>query len=157
MDRLRQIVRALRLSARAAEKRDGISAAQLFVLQKLDGAKAASLGELAARTATDQSSVSVVVSRLVERHLVRRVESKDDARRVEIRLTRSGQALLRRSPQAAQVHLVRALARLSIARRRALAHGLDALVLHMRLRQEPRMFFEEEAPRGRGRQSRARA
>lgn len=159
MDRLRQIVRALRLSARAAEKSDGVTAAQLFVLQKLADSKAASLGELAGRTATDQSSVSVVVSRLVERRLVSRVGSKDDARRVEIQLTPSGRSLLQRSPQPAQVGIVRALVRLPLVKRRALARGLDALVLEMGIRQEPPMFFEEESLRQhrRGRQAHARA
>ena len=35
MDALRRVVRALRVSARAAERRFGISGAQLFVLEKL--------------------------------------------------------------------------------------------------------------------------
>ena len=49
MDALRRIVRALRISARAAEGRLGISGAQLFVLHQLANGDASSIEELAAR------------------------------------------------------------------------------------------------------------
>src|SRR5262249_25448330 len=95
MDGLRHVVRVLRVAARAAEKRAGVSGAQLFVLQKLDGQGALSIGELAGQTATDQSSVSVVVSRLADRKLVARKHGTRDARRVEVSLTSRGKAVLR--------------------------------------------------------------
>src|SRR5438105_15524255 len=47
LDGIRAIVRALRESSRQAERVVGLSAAQLFVLQRLAGARALSLGELA--------------------------------------------------------------------------------------------------------------
>ena len=62
LDSIRGIVQVLRESSRAAEERVGLSGAQLFVLQKLGEGGGASLNELAARTRTHQSSVSVVVS-----------------------------------------------------------------------------------------------
>src|SRR5215217_2732988 len=60
LDAIRRIVRVLRVSSRAAEKQVGLSGAQLFVLHKLEDAPALSLNELADRTRTHQSSVSVV-------------------------------------------------------------------------------------------------
>jgi len=55
-------VQALRVSSRAAERDVGLSAAQLFVLDRLAGAdQALCVNELAQRTLTHQSSVSVVV------------------------------------------------------------------------------------------------
>jgi DNA-binding MarR family transcriptional regulator len=143
-DHLRRIVRALRVSARSAEKATGLSGAQVFVLQKLAEAPATSLGELALRTATDQSSVSVVVSRLVGRRLAVRQESKKDARRVEIRLTEAGRRVLRRSPKAMQDQLLEALGRMPSASRRRLAVALGELVAQMNLDGEVGMFFEEE-------------
>src|SRR5215831_15397476 len=83
MDALRRVVRALRASARAAERRFGISGAQLFVLEKLAEAPARAVDDLAARTLTDQSSVSIVLTRLERRGLVARRQSTEDARRVE--------------------------------------------------------------------------
>src|SRR6476619_1631484 len=60
MNAVRSIVRALRINTRAIELKMGISLAQLFVLQQLAERPADSLNELADRTATHQSSVSVV-------------------------------------------------------------------------------------------------
>src|SRR5262249_57297587 len=72
MNAIRSIVRAQRINTRAVELKMGSSLAQLFVLQQLAERSADSLNELAERTATHQSSVSVVVRRLVERGLVAR-------------------------------------------------------------------------------------
>src|SRR4051812_1869861 len=81
---LRRIVRAVRVSSHTAEEKLGISGARLFVLQQLAEHPAASLSELAALTLTDQSSVSVVVTRLVESGLVARKTSAEDRRRLEL-------------------------------------------------------------------------
>ena len=112
MDALRRVVRALRVSTRAAERRFGISGAQLFVLEKLVEAPAPSVDHLAARTLTDQSSVSMVLTRLEKRRLVVRRVSEEDARRVEIALTPAGRSLARRAPEPAQERLVAGLRRL---------------------------------------------
>jgi DNA-binding MarR family transcriptional regulator len=75
MNAVRSIVRALRINTRAIESQMGISLAQLFVLQQLADRPANSLNELAERTATHQSSVSVVVRRLVDNGYVSRTTS----------------------------------------------------------------------------------
>src|SRR5438034_11619122 len=98
---LRRIVRAIRLSSHVAEEKLGISGAQLFVLQQLAQGPKSSLGELAGRTLTHESSVSVVVSRLVRRRLVARRASAADGRRVELSLSPAGERLLRRAPELA--------------------------------------------------------
>src|SRR5689334_15186059 len=90
MNAVRSIVRAQRINTRAVELKMGISLAQLFVLQQLADRPADSLNELAERTATHQSSVSVVVRRLVERGLVSRTASANDRRRIEIEVTPAG-------------------------------------------------------------------
>jgi DNA-binding MarR family transcriptional regulator len=98
MNALRRIVRDLRLGTRDAERTAGVSGAQLFVLQALNERPAASLDDLAERTLTDQSSVSVVVHRLIDRKLVASRVSSVDARRVELSLTASGRRLLAGAP-----------------------------------------------------------
>jgi DNA-binding MarR family transcriptional regulator len=145
MDGLRQIVRTLRLSAAAAEKDFGISGAQLFVLQKLREAPCTSIAELATRTATDPSSVSVVVARLAASGLVKRAPAKGDARRAEIRLTTKGTSLLRSAPEATQKQLIDALMRLSPSLRASLAKGLSGLVREMDIGHKPELFFEERS------------
>jgi len=145
LDGVRRLVQSLRLSAEQARKRAGVSGAQLFVLQKLAEADAQSVNELAARTATDQSSVSVVVRRLAESGLVERHDDARDHRRVRLTLTARGRALLRRSPASAQQELVRAIEALSARERKAFASFLARVVAGMG-EIPPALFFEKEEP-----------
>jgi MarR family transcriptional regulator, lower aerobic nicotinate degradation pathway regulator len=125
MNAVRSIVRALRINTRAVELKMGISLAQLFVLQQLAERSADSLNELAERTATHQSSVSVVVRRLVERGLVSRTPSTTDKRRIEIEVTDSGRALLADAPVTVSMQLVDSLQRMSHDDRDTLADLLE--------------------------------
>jgi DNA-binding MarR family transcriptional regulator len=146
LDALRRIVRAIRLSSHAAEAAHGISGAQLFVLQQLRGGPVASLRELAVRTLTDESSVSVVVGRLARKNLVVRRKSGADARRIEISLSAAGAALLRKAPEPAQARLVHALDRVDGRELAVVARVLDGLAREMGAGTEPaRMFFERES------------
>jgi DNA-binding MarR family transcriptional regulator len=152
MDALRRVVRALRLTARDAERRAGISGAQLFVLQNLCDQPATSLNELADRTLTDQSSVSVVVKRLVARKLVARKASSVDARRVELSLTPAGRRLLARCPEPTQARLVASLRGLGGKQLADITRGLTALVGVMGIEDAaPRMLFDDEPSEGRTR------
>src|ERR1700730_7023236 len=80
----RSIARALRINTRSIELKMGIRLQQLFALQPLAEKPAESLDELADRTATHQSSVSVVVRRLVDNGLVSRAAVPNDRRRIRI-------------------------------------------------------------------------
>jgi DNA-binding MarR family transcriptional regulator len=143
LDDLRRVVASLRRSSRAAEKRVGLSAAQLFVLHALKDGAPLSLSEIAVRTHTHQSTVSEVVQRLRRRRLVGRVTSSD-GRRVELSLTAAGRKLLARAPDAAQERLIDALERLAPRKRRQLADGMQALVGAMGLAsEEPLMLFDD--------------
>jgi DNA-binding MarR family transcriptional regulator len=127
VDAIRSIVQSLRISGRAAEQQLGISSAQLFILQELAELPAQSINELAERTFTHQSSVSMVVSRLVESRLVTRTAARGDARRLSISLTPAGRALLRKAPDAAQTRLVEGLRSMSRAELHTLAGHLSTL------------------------------
>ncbi len=121
LDSIRRLVRLLRLSDRAALAQVGLSAAQLFVLSELGKTPRLSLGELAERTRTDQSSVSVVITRLVEAGLVSRKRDEEDGRRLVLQLTRAGRAALKNAPRVAQEELIRILDRLPAAERKRFA------------------------------------
>lgn len=155
LDQLRRVVQALRMTARAAERRQGVSTAQLFLLHLLHRDGPASVNELAERSFTHQSSVSVLLSRLAREGLVVRGRTAGDLRRATVSLTAKGRAVVRRAPEPAQARLVAALARMAPAQRRALAEGLAALVRGMGAGEEAvRMFFEEQAKRRGGRTTR---
>lgn len=158
LDAFRRIVQALRVSSRDAERRVGLSGAQLFALQQLSTMPGASVNELAARTFTHQSSVSVVIRKLVERRLVAKVSARDDRRRVCLALTDAGRALVRRSPEAAQERLIAGIAALPPAQRHVLIGALsDVARTVARADGPPPMLFEEgKRRRGRVRRSQAR-
>lgn len=151
LDNLRRIVRALRESSRAAERTVGVTSAQQFALQVIAARPAISLNELAEQTRTHQSTVSVVVTRLVEAKLVRRVPGQEDARRRELAVTTKGRALLESAPHVAQERLIAGVERLSTRQRTELRRSLDALVSAMGLGDEaPVMFFEKPPPATKG-------
>lgn len=149
LDDFRRIVQVLRSSSRSVEQRVGLSGAQLFVLKTLSVGRPLSLNELAARTRTHQSTVSVVVKRLVARKLVRRAVSSLDARRIVLSLTATGRATLERAPLAAQEDLIAGLQRMPLGDRRALARCMRHLVGAMGLDDQPAVMFFEEAPTSR--------
>jgi len=146
MDAIRRLVRTLRVSATSAERETGLSGAQTFVLQLLAEGPADSMNDLAGRTATDQSSVSVVVSRLEARGLVRRASSSADARRTTVRITPAGRRLLAGRPVTAQARLLRALESIAPDALATVARELTHITARMGAGQEPAsMFFEDDA------------
>jgi len=156
LDAFRRIVQAIRTASRDAERKVGLSAAQLFALQQLAGMAGASVNDLASRTFTHQSSVSVVVQRLVARKLVAKVTASDDRRRVRLTLTEQGRALLRRSPEPVQERLIAGVAALGPVERRALASTLLAIADTLAVGDgAPPMLFEEGKAAARKRRLRA--
>jgi DNA-binding MarR family transcriptional regulator len=146
LDSLRRIIRTLRVASRATEKEFGLSAAQLFVLHALANGPAMSINEVAERTRTHQSSVSVVVQRLVERGLVARDPAPGDARRTALSLTPAARRLLVDTPDAPTERLIGALERMSPAARTRLARALAKLVADIGAAGEPpSMLFEDDA------------
>jgi DNA-binding MarR family transcriptional regulator len=146
LDSVRTIVRALRLNTREIELKIGISLAQLFVLQQVAERPAESLNDLADRTATHQSSVSVVVRRLVDRGLVSRRSSPVDKRRVQIAATPAGISLLRGAPRTIQSRLIAAMERLDPHERQMLADLLEKWLTAANMSAPvPPMMGEEEA------------
>jgi DNA-binding MarR family transcriptional regulator len=128
LDALRSIVRELRLASREAEQRVGVHGAQLHALRQLSDSPTMSLTELAERTHTDISSVSVVVSRLVEQGFVTRKSADDDRRRLALALTARGRGLIKRAPETGTSRLLRASAHLSDREVHSLASTLSKLV-----------------------------
>jgi DNA-binding MarR family transcriptional regulator len=146
LDAVRRIVRVLRESSARTERELGIGGAQLFVLHQLASAPARSINELADRTYTHQSSVSVVVRRLVEQRLVARRPAAGDARRRELRLTAAGRRLVERAPMPAQVRLIEGLGALEAAELAKLSRLLRRVVGGMGAAAEPpSMLFAERA------------
>jgi len=124
---IRTLTRGVTTSGRAAEQRWRVSGAQLLVLRILAESPSASVNDLAAQTDTHQSTVSVVVGRLVRRGLVKRRRAADDARRTELALTPAGWSLHRDAAAAELRHLSSALSAVPRTRLRGMATSLAEL------------------------------
>lgn len=157
MDALRRIVRVLGTSARSAPSAAGISGAQLFLLRLIGAAPGISMGKLAARTLAGQSTISEVVTRLVDQRLVARARGKDDARRVVLTLTRRGSEIIADIPPTAQERLVEGLATMTPVQQTRLAHALEDWLERAGFHDvPPTMFFEDGGARTSGRSPMAR-
>jgi DNA-binding MarR family transcriptional regulator len=149
LDALRHIVQSLRVG-RAGEHRAGLSSAQLFALQQIGEHPDSSVNDIAALTFTHQSSVSVVIQRLVRQRLVAKVASSDDRRRHKLALTAKGRQLLGRAPVAVQEDLIAAIASLGAGDRRVLARSLGQIARQIARGSDsarPPMFFEDDDDR----------
>ena len=148
MDDIRRLVQFLRVSAAGAERAVGLSGAQLFVLHHLANSPFLSVNQLAEATRTHQSSVSVVATKLVERGLVTRRTSADDARRAELSITASGRRLLKGAPDTAQSRMIDAFDAIPRKSLKQLADSLRQLIDTLGLTGPAPMLFEDERPAG---------
>jgi MarR family transcriptional regulator, lower aerobic nicotinate degradation pathway regulator len=155
MNGLRDVVKVLRSADRADIKRYGLGSAQIFVLHQLGLKSLLSISELAELTATDQSSVSVVVNKLVAKGLVSCTRSLEDARRVELVLTVKGRRVLTRVAPTFQNSIIESLSQMPRTRVHALAATLRDLLSAMGVQNvHPPMFFEEQPAEPRARRAR---
>jgi DNA-binding MarR family transcriptional regulator len=143
MDALRRIVRALRVGNAAMVGSLGVSSAQLFALRQIARRPGQSLSDIAAATMTTQSSISEVVTRLVQRGLVARKVSDEDHRRIELEATKAGIAAVASAPPSTQEKLLAGFLSLPPKKQQLLSAGLDEWLEAAGLqRVEPTMFFE---------------
>lgn len=147
LDSLRRTIRGFRAASQRAERSLRISGAQHFVLERLAAGPAASLNDLAARTLTHKSSLSVVVASLVERGYVRRRPSPVDRRSAGFALTARGRALLRRAPPSAKARMIAALRALDPRETATLATLFEQATRALGFGTlPPTMIFENERP-----------
>src|ERR1700722_9713284 len=104
-----------------------LSAHQASILDHLDDVEGTSLLELARHMGVTASTMSLTVDRLERGGYVRRERSKQDGRRVDLRLTPAG-VRIKRQQKVLEPGLVSAvLARLSERKRRQALRGLELL------------------------------
>ena len=103
------------------------STARCHVLGELDRGGPLRLTDLAARLDADKSWTSRTVTAMVEEGLLSCGGTAQDARVVQVALTRSGRARWRRMDAALRRHAEAALSRLSVKERRVVRHGLALL------------------------------
>lgn len=149
LNSFRCLVKSLRLADRAGLKEHGLGASQLYVLHELKRDSPLSVNELAQRTATDQSTVSVVVAKLIAKGFVTSERSELDARRLDLTLTAKGHLLVKRLPPPIQWSIIEGVQRLPPARARALAESLQEICDVLGIRDPyPPMLMDDEGDHG---------
>lgn len=145
MDGIRHIFKALRVASSHFEKAVGLSAAQIFVLKKVAEEPGLSINDLATRTTTHQSSVSVVVKKLEDRGLVLRSSSPEDSRRVVVTLTEEGRKMLAIIPRMVQEQMIDALQGMSPEKTMMLSQILNEFITNAGINEGsgPAPMFEE--------------
>ena len=145
LDAIRQIVQTLNTSSRTIEKSLGISMAQLYVLDQLAGENGLTINELAERTYTHQSSVSVVVQKLRDGKYVSASPNPDDRRQVTISLTAKGRTLVKKAPDIAQERFIRSFESMPDAKQRIFAELMTEFTKSAGLKtSRPPMLFEKQ-------------
>lgn len=148
-DALRWIFRELRIAQDPKGRATGLSAAQLFVLHVLKEQGALGIGALAQATATDPSSVSVVVRKLQQKGLVGKAPDTGDRRRREVVLTVAGARLAQAAPSPVQQGLLDRMGRLEAGDLRTLADLLEKVAPPAADGHPAPMFFQDGASGGR--------
>ena len=124
----RLVYGSVRRHFRSLEQACGVSASQAWILRELERTPDVGLSELAERLSIHTSTASQLVEKLVRAGCVLKLRSVQDQRRVGLRLSDKGAAVMRNAPQPAEGVLPRALRGLSDARLRSLQAGLAALI-----------------------------
>ena len=145
-DALRWIVRELRLSQGSGVP--DLSVAQRFVLHVLKEHGALSVGDLAERTATDPSSVSVVVRKLHDKKLVSKKPDAVDRRKWRVALTGAGARTVDKAPIPVQQVLMGRMAKLAPDQLHTLAELLDRIAPPREGKGPAPMFFQEGSGEG---------
>jgi DNA-binding MarR family transcriptional regulator len=125
MSALREVMRAFNVATKKLERSFGLSGSQLEALEILEENPGLSPSDLACRSATDQSTASVVVKRLADAGYVERRQHEGDRRRTNLTLTPEGEAILRKAPASVPTRLRDAFMRMGPPERVTLTQLLE--------------------------------
>lgn len=136
LKRFRVIYGSVRQQFREVEQSCGVTGSQLWILQEVATTPDIGVSELAERLSIHQSTCSQLVEKLVSRNLICKERSKEDQRRVGLRLTDEALKILKNAPGPAEGILPEALQALSVSALQALDKSLVEVIGQLRLKDE---------------------
>ncbi len=136
LKKFRIIYGSVRQHFREVEKTCGVTGSQLWILQEIGKNPAIGVSDLAERLSIHQSTCSQLVEKLVARKLVLKERSKEDQRRVGLRLTGEAESILKSAPGPAEGILPEALQALPEAALAALDKSLVEVIGQLRMRDD---------------------
>lgn len=103
---LRRVIRAVDLHSRALVDAYGLTGPQALILKSLQGGSQTA-GQLAAHASLSQGTVTDILNRLEQRKLITRERDTADRRRVIVKVSAAGRALMKQSPPLLQEEFVK--------------------------------------------------
>jgi len=103
---IRRIIRAIELRSRKMFQQYGLTGPQFVVLKELENPREITVGEIAVNVSLSSATVTDILGRLEKRGLVERTRSDRDKRRVLVKATEDGLALLQSAPPLLQEQFV---------------------------------------------------
>ncbi len=136
LKKFRIIYGSVRQHFREVEQTCGVTGSQLWILQEVEKTPGMGISELADRLSIHQSTGSQLVEKLVVRGLINKVRSKEDQRRVGLRVTEEAARLLKNAPGPAEGVLPEALQALPESALLALDNALLGVIGQLRIRDD---------------------
>ena len=133
LKKFRIIYGSVRQQFREIEQSCGVTGSQLWILQEVAKTPDIGISELAARLSIHQSTGSQLVEKLVARGLINKERSKEDQRRVGLRVTEEASRLLTNAPGPAEGILPEALQALPESALLALNDSLIEVIGQLRV------------------------
>ncbi|MDP1594068.1 MAG: MarR family transcriptional regulator [Gallionella sp.] len=133
LKKFRIIYGSVRQHFREIEQTCGVTGSQLWVMQEIANTAGIGVSELAERLSIHQSTCSQLVEKLVTRKLITKERSKEDQRRVGLRLTAQAAALIKGAPGPADGVLPQALRALSAEAIHALDLSLENVIRQLEI------------------------
>ena len=134
LKKFRIIYGSMRQHFREVERTCGVSGSKLWLIQEISNSSGIGVSDLAERLSIHQSTCSQLVEKLVARKLIIKERSKQDQRRVGLRLTEEGLSLIARAPAPTQGLLPEILNTLPAETIQSLDASLAQVIEQLRLR-----------------------
>lgn len=133
---LRKIIRCIDLHSKKLKSQLGLTGPQLICLQAAaEGEGCLSVSEISQEVHLSASTVVGILDRLEHGQLIARERSREDRRRVEVRVTERGQELLANAPSPLQDTFAAAFAQQTELEQSTIALALERVVELMEARE----------------------
>lgn len=127
-DGLRRIFHVIDMYSRVLKTEHALTEPQLICLAAIAGSEQITASVLSRRLHLSQSTVTGILDRLEKKGLVERTRDTRDRRKVNLKVTPTGQSMLEHAPAPVQLGLVKAVAELSEEEQAAMADSLFRIV-----------------------------
>jgi DNA-binding MarR family transcriptional regulator len=136
LKKFRIIYGSVRQHFRDVEQTCGVTGSQMWIMQEVANTPGIGVSELADKLSIHQSTCSQLVEKLVVRKLIDKVRSKEDQRRVGLRLTEEASKLMKTAPGPTEGILPEALSTLPTATIQALDASLEKVIELLQIRDD---------------------